>query len=149
MKKLIRLLFFFCLLANTAVFAQSADEKAIASQVEALRKAMISGDKEGLSEVMSDQLSYGHSFDYVQTKAQLLEAFVSGKAAFTKIDIKDQKINVQGNTAIVRHRFFADANDNGKTNSIALGVLQVWKRYNGKWLLYARQGYRLPNQPRN
>ena len=101
-----------------------------------------------MNDVLSEQLSYGHSFGDVQTKAQILDAFVTGKAAFTKIDIKDQKIVVEGNTAIVRHKFIADTNDNGKTNSLALSVLQVWKRYNGKWLLYARQGYRLPNQPR-
>jgi ketosteroid isomerase-like protein len=148
MKRLISLLVIIYLGTITASFAQSADEKAIAGQVEAMRKAMISGDRQGLSDVLAEQVSYGHSFDYAQTKSQVLEAFVSGKFAFTKIDIKDQKINVEGNTAIVRHKFFADTNDNGKTNSVALGVLQVWKRYQGRWLLYARQGYRLPNTPR-
>ncbi|MES2807598.1 MAG: nuclear transport factor 2 family protein [Bacteroidota bacterium] len=148
MKRLIGLLFTLFLFTSTVLFAQSPDEKAIASQIEAMRKAMISGDKQGLSDVLSEQVSYGHSFDYAQNKAQVLDAFVSGKFAFTKIDIKDQKINVEGNTAIVRHKFIADTNDNGKTNSVALGVLQVWKRYQGRWLLYARQGYRLPNTPK-
>lgn len=147
MKKLIWL-FFICLLTVTAAFAQSPEEKAIAGQIEAMRKAMISGDKQGLSDVLAEQVSYGHSFDFAQNKAQVLDAFVSGKFAFTKIDIKDQKIAVEGNTAIVRHKFYADTNDNGKTNSVSLGVLQVWKRYQGKWLLYARQGYRLPNTPK-
>ncbi|MFD2146496.1 nuclear transport factor 2 family protein [Mucilaginibacter antarcticus] len=148
MKKLIGLIFIFCFTVSISLFAQSPDEKAIASQVEAMRKAMISGDRQGLSDVLSERVSYGHSFDFAQNKAQLLDGFVSGKFAFTKIDIKDQKINVEGNTAIVRHKFIADTNDNGKTNSVALGVLQVWKRYQGKWLLYARQGYRLPNAPK-
>jgi ketosteroid isomerase-like protein len=147
MKKLTVLLFIFSLFTAVA-FAQSADEKAIASQVETLRKAMIAGDRASLNDVMSDQLSYGHSFDFVQNKAQFIDALVTGKAAFTKIDIKDQKITIDGNTAIVRHRLFADTNDKGKINSIALGVLQVWKKTNGKWQLYARQGYKLSNQPK-
>jgi ketosteroid isomerase-like protein len=148
MKKKLTVLLFVFSLFTVAAFAQSADEKAIASQVETLRKAMIAGDRASLNDVMADQLSYGHSFDFVQTKAQFIDALVTGKAAFTKIDIKDQKITIDGNTAIVRHRFFADTNDNGKINNIALGVLQVWKKINGKWQLYARQGYKLPNQPK-
>jgi ketosteroid isomerase-like protein len=147
MKRLLGLLLILSLFSVTAL-AQSADEKAIAAQVEVLRKAMIAGDRASLNDVMADQLSYGHSFDYIQTKAQFIDALVTGKAAFTKIDLKDQKIAVDGNTAIVRHKFFADTNDNGKTNSVALGVLQVWKKINNKWQLYARQGYKLPNQPK-
>jgi ketosteroid isomerase-like protein len=148
MKRLLGL-FFILSLFTVSAFAQSADEKAIAAQVEVLRKAMIAGDRASLNDVMADQLSYGHSFDYTQTKAQFIDALVTGKAAFTKIDIKDQKITVDGNTAIVRHRFIADTNDNGRTNSVALGVLQVWKKINNKWQLYARQGYKLPpNQPK-
>ncbi|MGZ3823271.1 MAG: DUF4440 domain-containing protein [Mucilaginibacter sp.] len=121
MKKLAFLLIFSLL--TFAAFAQSADEKAVASQVETLRKAMIAGDRASLNDVMSDQLSYGHSFDFVQNKAQFIDALVTGKAAFTKIDLKDQRITVDGNTAIVRHRFIADTNDKGKINSITLGVL--------------------------
>jgi ketosteroid isomerase-like protein len=147
MKKLATLLLIFSLF-SIATFAQSADEKAVANQVETLRKAMIAGDRASLNDVTADQLSYGHSFDFVQNKGQFIDALVTGKSAFTKIDIKDQRISVEGNTAIVRHRFFADTNDNGKTNSIALGVLQVWKKINGRWQLYARQGYKLPNQPK-
>jgi ketosteroid isomerase-like protein len=147
MKRLLGLLLVF-FLYNVTTFAQSADEKAVAAQVEVLRKAMIAGDRASLNDVMADQVSYGHSFDYVQTKAQFIDALVTGKSAFTKIDLKDQKIAVDGNTAIVRHKFIADTNDNGKTNTIALGVLQVWKKINNKWQLYARQGYKLPNQPK-
>lgn len=147
MKRLLGLLFILTLFTVTAS-AQSADEKAIAAQVEVLRKAMIAGDRASLNDVMADQLSYGHSFDYIQTKAQFIDALVTGKAAFTKIDIKDQKIAVDGNTAIVRHKFYADTNDKGKINNVALGVLQVWKKINNKWQLYARQGYKLPNQPK-
>jgi len=148
MKKLTVLIFIFSFFTTVATFAQSADEKAVSSQAEVLRKAMIAGDRAALNDVTADQLSYGNSFDFTQTKAQFIDALVTGKIAFTKIDIKDQKINVDGNTAIVRHRFIADTNDKGKTNTIALGVLQVWKKINSKWLLYARQGYKLPNQPK-
>src|ERR1700743_347929 len=93
---------------STSVCAQSTDERAVAGQVEVLRKAMIAGDKAVLNDVLADQLSYGQFFGPVNNKAQLIDALVSGQIAFTRIDLKDQRINVDGNTAIVRHKFIAD-----------------------------------------
>jgi ketosteroid isomerase-like protein len=143
MKKLTALLFLIFSLLTVSSFAQSADERAVAGQVEALRKAMIAGDKTVLNDVLADQLSYGQFFGPVNNKGQFIDALVTGKIAFTRIDLKDQHISVDGNTAIVRHRFIADTNDKGKINNITIGVMQVWKRINNKWQLYARQGYKL------
>ncbi|MDB5118299.1 MAG: nuclear transport factor 2 family protein [Mucilaginibacter sp.] len=143
MKKLTGLLFILSLITVTA-FAQSADEKAIANQIEVMRKAMISGDKAILNSIAADDMSYGHSMDVIQTKAEFVDALVSKRSAFTKIVITNQVIHVTGNTAIVRHRLYGDTNDAGKgPGKTALGILQVWKKVNGKWLLYARQGYKL------
>jgi hypothetical protein len=143
MKKLTGLLLILSLFTITA-FAQSPDEKAIAGQIEVMRKAMIAGDKAGLSSVTADDMSYGHSMDVIQTKAEFMDALVSGRSAFTKILITNQVIHVNGTMAIVRHRLYGDTNDAGKgPGKTALGILQVWKKINGKWLLYARQGYKL------
>jgi ketosteroid isomerase-like protein len=136
------LLILFSLLSVTS-FAQNNDERAIAGQVEAMRKAMIAGDRAVLNDVLADQLSYGQAFGPVHNKGQFINALVAGKLAFTRIDLKEQKIQVDGNTAIVRHKFIADATENGKVNSVTLGVMQVWKKNNNKWQLYARQGYKL------
>jgi ketosteroid isomerase-like protein len=136
------LLILFSLLSVTS-FAQNTDERAIAGQVEALRKAMIAGDKAVLNDLLADQLNYGQAFGPVNNKGQFINALVAGKVAFTRIDLKEQKIQVDGNTAIVRHKFIADATENGKINSVTLGVMQVWKKNNNKWQLYARQGYKL------
>ncbi|WP_345101707.1 nuclear transport factor 2 family protein [Mucilaginibacter panaciglaebae] len=141
MKRLITVLLLLFSLLNLPVFAQSADERAVVSQVETMRKAMIAGDRSVLNNVLADRLSYGQFFGPVDNKTQFIDALV--KVAFTRIDLKDQKIQVDGNTAIVRHKFIADATENGRTHSIAIGVLQVWKKINNRWLLYARQGYKL------
>lgn len=143
MKKFIAAFLLLFSILSTATLAQNNDERAIAGQVEAMRKAMIAGDKSVLNDVLSDQLSYGQFFGAVNNKGQMINALVTGKVAFTRIDLKDQKIQVDGNMAIVRHKFIADATENGKTNSITIGVMQVWKKNNNKWQLYARQGYKL------
>ena len=141
MKRLIAAVVLLSSLLSLPAFAQSADERAVASQVESMRKAMIAGDRSVLNSVLADRLSYGQFFGPVDNKTQFIEALV--KVAFTRIDLKDQKIQVDGNTAIVRHKFIADATENGRTHSITIGVLQVWKKINNRWLLYARQGYKL------
>lgn len=146
MKKLSGLLIILSLFTATA-FAQSSDEKAIATQLEVMRKAMIDGDKVHLTEIAADELSYGHSNGNLQDKKQFVDALVSGASDFVTIDLKDQTIHVEGNTAIVRHNLYAQTNDGGKPGSTALGILQVWKKINGKWKLIARQGYKIAPLP--
>lgn len=143
MKRSIAALLILFSLLSVSLFAQNTEERAVASQVEAMRKAMIAGDRAVLNNILADQLSYGQAFGPVNNKGQFINALVAGKLAFTRIDLKEQKIQVDGNTAIVRHKFIADATENGKVNSVTLGVMQVWKKNNNKWQLYARQGYKL------
>jgi hypothetical protein len=61
--------------------AQPAEEDAVASAVEAFRKAMQANDRAGLDALCSAQLSYGHSDGKVQTKEVFLDDATSGKAA--------------------------------------------------------------------
>jgi hypothetical protein len=143
MKKLTVLLFILSLFTITA-FSQSADKKAIISQLNILHKAMVSGDRAKLSSVTLPELSYGHSMDVIQTKAQFIDSLATKTWTFSKIITTNQTISVSGNTAIVRHRLYGDIKNVGKDPAkTALGILEVWKKVNGKWLLYARQGYKL------
>lgn len=147
MKKLASLLFILSFFSITA-FAQSADVKAVENQIELLRKSMTTPiNKAGLNSVTAADLSYGHSNDVIQTKADFINWLETGKSAFTKIDIKDQTIHVNGNTAVVRHKFYADSNDGGKPGVVSIANLMVWKKINGKWLLIARQAYKISPLP--
>jgi len=61
-----------------------------------------------------------------------------------ELNITDQTIDVHGNTAIVRQKLFC-VHQKGTTEpgKLALGVLMVWKKEEGKWVVYARQGFKL------
>ena len=72
MNKLTASLLLCCLLGCSSLFAQSADEKAIADRVETLRKALITPDKKVLEELTADELSYGHSTGLVEDKAAFM-----------------------------------------------------------------------------
>lgn len=141
--KICSILFACCMMA-TITFAQSRDEKTIASQVEILRKAMIDADKTTLEKLSDEKLSYGHSGGKIEDKTAFIGNLVSGKSDFVTMDLTDQTISVTGNTAIVRHTLTADINDNGVAGHVKLYVLLVWSKAGGQWKLFARQAVKVP-----
>lgn len=116
-------------------------QQEIEAVVETLRKAMIAADEDALSKLASGRLTYGHSGGKMQSKAQFIDSFVSGASVFVSIDINEQQIIIQDDTAIVRHILSAETNDRGKgAANIKLHILLVWiKTDSGQWQLLARQ----------
>ncbi|WP_343692515.1 nuclear transport factor 2 family protein [Chitinophaga sp.] len=141
--KLYCFLILFCTL-TTLAFAQSKDEKAVAAQVESLRKAMVDADKATLEKLADAKLSYGHSGGKIEDKQTFVENIVSGHSDFVSIDLTDQTIVISGNTAIVRHNLVAATNDNGKPGNVHLHILLVWVKEGGQWKLIARQAVKQP-----
>ena len=142
MKQFFLLFIYFCLMSST-LSAQSKDETEVAAAVEALRKAMVDGDKAVLEKITSDNLSYGHSGGKVEDKASFVEALSSGKSDFVTITLSEQSVKITDNTAIVRHKLEADTNDGGKPNTVHLAVMLVWQKQKGQWKLLARQAVKL------
>lgn len=127
------------LIFNTVAMAQTKDEKALAEATEHLRKAMVNADSAVLSTITLPQLSYGHSGGHVDDKAEFVQKIVSGKSDFVSIDISEQSIDIINDVAVVRHKFHATTNDNGKPGTVDLSVLLIWQRQKKDWKLLARQ----------
>jgi len=143
---MIKTVFLILMLAGAAavpVKAQTAAEKEVAAAVETLTKAMIDANKMALENISSDALSYGHSSGKIQDKTAFVDAIVSGQSDFVTINLTDQTISVKDQTAIVRHKFSAQTNDGGKPGSVNIGVMQVWVKEKGKWILLGRQAFKL------
>lgn len=134
---------FICVL-SIGVYAQTKDEKDVATAVEFMRKAMIDGDRARLTALAAADLSYGHSSGKIQDKKEFVDAIVSGASDFVTIDLTRQTIKVSGNTAIVRHILSAKTNDGGKPGSTVLGIMLVFQKQKGEWKLLARQAYKVP-----
>ena len=111
--------------------------------VENLKKAMIDGDKAGLTNITADQLSYGHSSGKVEDKATFVDNIVSGKSDFVTIELTNQTIAVSGDAAIVRHTLSATTNDGGNPGSVKLNILLIWQKQKGQWKLLARQAVKI------
>jgi ketosteroid isomerase-like protein len=132
------LLFSFSLFMLFAA-AQNKKEVAVQNAVNNLIASMISGDRDALTAVASEHLSYGHSGGHVEGRAEFVEKIASGKSDFVTIDITDQTIDIVGKTAIVRHTFSATTNDSGKPGTVKLKVLLIFEKENGSWKMLARQ----------
>ena len=130
-------------LSLTAI-SQTKDEKAVATAVEKLRMAMITGDRGMLESIAADSLSYGHSGGKVENKNEFVEGIASGKSDFVTIELSGQTISVVNNVAVVRHILNATTNDGGKPGTVKIHVLTVWEKVKGDWKMLARQAVKLP-----
>jgi ketosteroid isomerase-like protein len=129
-------------LANTCYAASDAEQ--VGQKVEALRSAMIDGDRTALLALSAAQLSYGHSSGTMEDQTAFVEKIASGKSDFVTMELSEQQITIAGDTALVRHKLHADIKDGGVANTIELGVLLVWQKQAGEWKLLARQAFKFP-----
>ncbi|NJO00868.1 MAG: nuclear transport factor 2 family protein [Bacteroidia bacterium] len=125
------------------MLAQSKDEQAVAVAVETLRQAMLDADKTSLENITAEQLSYGHSSGLIEDKEAFVQALVSGDADFKTIALDNQRIQIVGNTALVRHQLIGSIVSKGNPSDLRLGVLLVWQKQGKAWKLLARQAYKL------
>lgn len=124
--------------------SKSKGEIAVAVRVETLRQAMIDADGTKLKELTSAGLSYGHSSGVVQNQAVFVEKIVNGESDFVTIEFQNQTIEIVGDAAIVRHNLVAHTKDGGVDKDIKIGIMLVWQKHKNKWLLIARQAFKLP-----
>lgn len=136
-----KLIFTISFLMAFAVSAQKMnDNEAVAATAEKLRLAMISGEKTELESLILPELTYGHSGGHIDDAKEFVEKLVSKKSDFVTIDITNQTVNIVGNTAIVRHHFYATTADFGKApGDVTLDILLVWVKSGKNWKLLARQ----------
>ena len=142
MKK-IGLFIAFIMLVSTSINAQSKSEQTIADAVSALHSNVVNPNREQLDNLVSADLSYGHSAGKVENKEQFIDFLFNGPFKFTSIIVADQTIKVSGKNAVVRHVFIGKATNNGVPTDIRIGNLMVWRKEGSQWKLLARQAFRL------
>lgn len=137
-KKLIFALSF--IMAITITAQKINDTDAVRAAAEKLRTAMISGEKSALESLILPELTYGHSGGHIDDAREFVEKLVTKKSDFLTIDTTNQTVQIVGNTAIVRHHFYATTADAGKApGDVTLDILLVWAKVKNDWKLLARQ----------
>src|SRR6267142_797006 len=133
------------LLGIVPAFAASADEDAVAKNVEAFRAAQVAADAKALDALCAAELSYSHSDARVEDKATFVANATNGKSKFLSLAYQDTKIHVVGPAAIVRFHWLGEqeAVADGKKSSTNLHILMNWQKQDADWKLLSRASTKL------
>ena len=133
------------LLAAVPALAASADEAAVAKNVEAFRAAQIAADAKALDALCAPELSYSHSDARIEDKATFIANATNGKSKFLSLAYEDPRIRVIGDAAIVRFHWIgeSEAVADGKKSSTNLHILMNWQKQGADWKLLTRASTKL------
>jgi ketosteroid isomerase-like protein len=133
------------LLGIVPAFAASADEEAVAKNVEAFRAAQVAADAKKLDALCAAELSYSHSDARIEDKPTFIANATSGKSKTLSLKYDDVKIRVVGDAAIVRFHWLgeAEAVADGKKSSTNLHILMNWQKQGADWKLLSRASTKL------
>jgi len=125
---------------SAASVGSNADKQDVMTAMDAYKNAMTHRDGAALGKLLGNDLTYVHSDGLLETKRDVIQSVVSGKAAVDKIEfLPDTQIRIHGNTAYV-----AGKEDLWHPKStIHMHVLHVWEKTPQGWQLVARQATKL------
>ncbi len=124
----------------------SADEAAVAKNVEAFRAAQFTRDAQALDALCAAELSYGHSDARVEDKATFIKNATTNRSAKTlSLTYGDTKISIVGPAAIVRFNWVSEneAIADGKKTTTKLHILMNWQKQGADWKLLSRAATKL------
>ena len=128
----------FCVI-SLSVFAEGPDHKSLGHVLKDLDRALVSRDTVALKWILEDQLSYGHSNGWIETKKEVIADLFNGKLTYKDIRPSGQEMVIEGKAASVRYTADVDIEMGGKPMQFKLKVLQMWIWENEHWVLLARQ----------
>lgn len=143
MKKLTTIAF---LLFSTVLFAQSSEAEKVWSRVGALTQAVFeTKDSVALTELVSSNVSYGHSTGLIENKSVMVHSASTSATKYKDLNLERTSIDISKKTAVLRHNLRGISIDAaGVEIPLNLAILQVWKKENGKWRIWARQAVKIP-----
>src|SRR5467141_512723 len=133
------------LLGAVPAFAASADEEAVAKNVEAFRAAQVAADAKAFDALCATELSYSHSDGRVEDKATFIANATNGKSKFLSLAYQDPTIRVVRTAAIVRFHWVAESQAvaDGKKSNTNLHILMNWQKQGADWKLLSRASTKL------
>jgi ketosteroid isomerase-like protein len=132
-------------LIASPVLAMSADEAAVAKNLEAFRTAQVAEDAKTLQALCAPELSYSHSDGHIEDRAVFVTNATSGKTKILSLKYDEPSIRVVGDAAIVRFHWLgeSEAVADGKKSSTNLHILMNWQKQGGEWKLLTRAATKL------
>jgi len=133
------------LMATLPANAASADEQAVAKNLEAFRAAQAIRNTAAMAPLLAPELSYSHSNARIETKDEFLKAVVNPATRTLLLEYNDRWIRVVGDVAIVRFTWKSESETvaDGKKTQTNLHVLMNWQKQGGEWKMLSRAATRL------
>ncbi len=133
------------LLAALPAAAGTADEDAVAKQLEAFRAAQAAKDAKVLEALTAPELSYSHSNGQVEDKPTFVKNAINPTSRWLSLEYKDPTVRVVGDVAIVRFHWLGESETvaDGKKSATNLHILMNWQKQAGDWKLLSRAATRL------
>jgi len=146
MRKIILAVFLATLLTFSSKAQQnnSAQQAEVMTKMASLRNALLSKDSVTLSNLLADDITYGHSSGLIQTKAELIRSIVSGEQDYKSIEPTNMHVRIYDNAGVVNVNVKASVIYQGKPIDLNMAVTFTWVKINGDWKLVARQAVKLP-----
>ncbi|MBT2372207.1 nuclear transport factor 2 family protein [Pseudomonas fluorescens] len=133
---------FLCLFSGYVVASPAAADKDVAQAVDHLTQAMLHKNIPQLQALTADNLTYGHSSGKIQNKQAFIADIETGRSGFKTLEMQKQTITLNGDTALVRNHFSAQAVNSGVEVPTEIENFQVWQKQKGQWLLIGRQAFK-------
>ena len=124
-------------------FAQ-IDSIGLKKTMQQLDKALLQKDETVLKSVLHKDLSFGHSNGWIQSRADILNDFASGKLTYNKFENNSSAIvTISKKYATAKTNTNAEGVVNGTTFKLTLHIMQFWIKTKKGWQLIARQSAKL------
>jgi hypothetical protein len=143
LKRLFIALFVFGTLKSTAQLGIQSEMTVIQMKMLSLKNSLIGKDSVKLSNLLADDVTYGHSNALIQTKAQLIRDVMSGVQDYKSIEPAEMNVRVFDHTAIVNMKSSVKMIFNNNPLELNMYVTLVWIQKDGDWKLEARQSVKL------
>jgi hypothetical protein len=107
-------------------------------------KANVDADATVLGQLLDDKLEYVHSNGELNSKAEFIESFTSGKRDYIATTFEIQGIRFIGDIAIIRGTAKVTVADNGQSRELDLGYTDIWVWKDKRWQMTAWRSARMP-----
>ncbi len=113
---------------------QSADQSQIKKVTDRLLAAQQKGDTGVLEGLLTDDFVGIHGDGTTETKAQYLASIRAGTLKYDEIDVRDSRVHIYGDAAVVYALLTFTGKLNGKQfTGVDLRNTRIWVRQQGDW----------------
>jgi hypothetical protein len=125
----------------TGLFGQ--DTAALVKALDQLEQALVDRNEVVAGRLMHDNMRFGHSNGWVQTRADALADMRSGSLVYGGFRREAVRVTVEGNRGFIQEWVAVNGVRNGTAFDIRIFVLQHWIRTRKGWQLLIRQSAKL------